>query len=114
LSKVLNFSFKFIVLNILLLCSYNIKAENDMPLEVQDMITQMTEGVSSGKARQDIKQGGFVASPYDHDYAKKKAVANKQKKLSKARFLLDFKVISCQREKLPEYLKDKKQNHDAC
>lgn len=103
-------------------------AEDDMPQEVQDMIVNFTQDLHSGKARADINSmKSHGVSPYSihkrpvnvyqqrSDYNRMQAMqAAKQKELEKAKFILNFKVISCHKDKLPEYVDTKTISHEAC
>lgn len=78
----------------------------DMPIEVQNMIKSMTQELNSGKARESLR----ITNPY----AKKEVYKEDKDRFKKAKFNLDIKVISCLKDKLPEFLKDKAIKHDAC
>jgi hypothetical protein len=94
---------------------------DDMPAEVQDMIRTMTGEIHGGKARESLK----IANPYSTPNmpvenalveTKPKPVKNKPtvEDFKKAKFDLKLKVISCLKEKSPEFLKDTVIKHDAC
>lgn len=103
----------FLTLNIALF-AVTVVAE-DMPIEVQEMIRSMTADLNSGKSG--VIQGGkaraslAIASPYKKH---KPVKISKEERLKKAKFNLDLKVVSCLKDKLPEFLKDKAVKHDAC
>jgi len=103
-----------------LLSSVNVFAE-DMPADVADMITTMTQELNSGKARESLR----VRNPYNYNSTEKYHKANSYEiktnkvikvkdKLSKAKFILDVKVISCLKDKVPDFLTGKVEKHDAC
>lgn len=94
-------------LSILILSVFSVAVvAEDMPLEVQDMIKTMTQEISSGKARESLQ----IKNPY----VKKNIYKEDEDRFKKAKFKLDLKVISCLKDKLPEFLKDKAVKHDAC
>lgn len=80
----------------------------DMPVEVQDMIKAMNGGpILTGKARESLK----IKNPYS---VAKVTTKEDTDKFKKAKFNLELKVVSCLKEKLPEFLADKAVKHDAC
>lgn len=93
----------------LLVISLNTSAE-DMPADVQDMITTLTKEINGGRARESLK----IANPYNPYHKQPVKKVSKQEQLSKAKFILDMKVISCVKDKLPDFLKSEKVKHDAC
>ncbi|MCP4356191.1 MAG: hypothetical protein GY793_11320 [Proteobacteria bacterium] len=111
--NVFNTSLKYIFLSFLLCFSLGVAAEEAIPPEVQYMITNFTEDLNSGIAREELKQNKVVSSPYTKRYSQKVSYSS-NKSIKKAKFILDFKVISCQKDKLPDYLKDQAESHEAC
>tara|TARA_Y100001960_G_C14671501_1_gene826247 strand:- start:227 stop:1024 length:798 start_codon:yes stop_codon:yes gene_type:complete len=88
--------------------SLNVLAEG-MPQDVEDMIKAMNGApVTTGKARESLK----ISNPYANAKPVKK-ITNEEK-LKKAKFNLDLKVISCLKDKLPDFLEEKSTKHDAC
>lgn len=83
----------------------------DMPADVQDMITTLTKEIKGGRARDSLKAKTYPYNPYQKQAVK--SLSNEEK-LSKAKFNLNLKVISCEKEDMPDFLKDKKVEHDAC
>lgn len=82
---------------LMLLFSFNCLADDSIPLEVEDMINSYAnKPLISGKAREDLSENKPV------------------KNYKQAKFDLELKVISCEKEEIPEFLKDKKIKHEAC
>lgn len=80
----------------------------DMPAEVEEMIRAMNGGdLNAGKARESLK----IENPYS---VAKVTTKEDTDKFKKAKFNLELKVISCLKDKLPEFLADKAVKHDAC
>jgi hypothetical protein len=93
-----------------LLISFKASAQEQMPADVQDMITTFTQEIKGGRARDSLK-ATYPYNPYQPRQVKQ---LTREEKLSKAKFNLDLKVISCKKEEMPDFLKEKKKTHDAC
>ena len=106
-------SLKKIYIIFLLLFSVSVVAEEDIPPEVQEMITNFNGGLKKSKINTDLKHKRLVNSPYIKKQGYKVSYSSNDS-LSDAKFILDFKVISCQKDKLPDYLKEKSESHEAC
>jgi hypothetical protein len=108
--------YKKSLLTFLLAFSASVSFAENMPSEVQDMITTLTQELNSGKARESLKINHQAKpyNPYNAESDRKVVNVKKADKFKKAKFLLDVKVISCLDEKLPEFLKDQAVKHEAC
>lgn len=104
------------LLTALVVFSASISFAEDMPSEVQEAIMSLNNELNMPSAKQDLhinKKSSYINNPYKQPDNKVIQV-KKADKFKKAKFLLDIKVISCIKEKMPEFLKDTTVKHEAC
>lgn len=97
LGLVLIYSYMFVCVAV------NVHAVEDIPYDVQEIIKAMNRSQTPQAKPENVKTNNS-----------NKKVSKKSKQDSEAKFSLAVKVISCQKDKMPEFLASVAGKHDAC